>query len=89
MDVKHGKNHARNAFWPQRFDLIWTSSYGSVSVDDICVRAGGQEGQFLPLFPSKADLALSAYEEHWRLKQPSLDAIFFPSCPRWSGFPVV
>src|SRR5271170_7885350 len=44
------------------FDLIWDSSYGSVSVDDICKRAGINKGSFYHFFPSKADLVVQAYE---------------------------
>lgn len=62
-------------------DLIWTTSYGSVSVDDICTKAGVKKGSFYHFFPSKADLALAAYEEHWRLKRPQFDAIFSPQFP--------
>lgn len=72
---------ARERLLAAALDLIWTSSYGSVSVDDICVRAGVKKGSFYHFFPSKADLALAAYEEHWRLKQPALDAMFSPQVP--------
>src|SRR5258708_36735741 len=63
------------------FDLIWDSSYGSVSVDDICKRAGINKGSFYHFFPSKADLAVAAYEEHWKLKRPMMDSIFSPQVP--------
>jgi TetR/AcrR family transcriptional repressor of nem operon len=63
------------------FDLIWNSSYGSVSVDQICERASVNKGSFYHFFPSKADLAVEAYEEHWREKQPELDRIFSPQIP--------
>lgn len=63
------------------FDLIWNSSYGSVSVDQICERASVNKGSFYHFFPSKADLAVAAYEEHWREKQPELDRIFSPQIP--------
>ncbi len=46
-------------------DLIWTSSYGSVSVDDICRAAGVQKGSFYHYFPSKLELAMTAMEEHF------------------------
>lgn len=62
-------------------DLIWSSSYGSVSVDDICAQAGVKKGSFYHFFPSKADLALAAYESHWEQKRPLLDAIFSPQVP--------
>jgi TetR/AcrR family transcriptional repressor of nem operon len=63
------------------FDLIWDSSYGSVSVDDICKRAGINKGSFYHFFPSKADLAVEAYEEHWKEKRPVLDRIFSSQTP--------
>ena len=63
------------------FDLMWDSSYGSVSVDDICKRAGINKGSFYHFFPSKAELAIAAYEEHWREKRPEMDRIFSPSVP--------
>ena len=59
-------------------DLIWTSSYGGVSVDDICERAGVNKGSFYHFFPSKSDLAVAAYEAHWQEKRPSMDALFSP-----------
>lgn len=63
------------------FDLIWDSSYGSVSVDDICKRAGVNKGSFYHFFPSKAELVVEAYEEHWREKRPAMDRIFSPQSP--------
>ncbi len=63
------------------FDLMWDSSYGSVSVDDICKRAGINKGSFYHFFPSKADLAVAAYEEHWKEKRPLMDSIFSPQVP--------
>jgi TetR/AcrR family transcriptional repressor of nem operon len=63
------------------FDLIWDQSYGSVSVDHICQRAEVNKGSFYYYFPSKSDLAVAAYEEHWREKQPEMDRIFSPQTP--------
>src|ERR1700722_8365347 len=63
------------------FDLMWDSSYGSVSVDDICKRAGINKGSFYPFFPSRADLAVAAYDEHWKEKRPLMDSIFSPQVP--------
>src|SRR3954470_18677891 len=58
------------------FDLIWDSSYGSVSVGDICERAGVNKGSFYHFFESKSDLAMEAYEQHWNEKRPEMDRIF-------------
>jgi TetR/AcrR family transcriptional repressor of nem operon len=63
------------------FDLIWNQSYGAVSVDQICERADVNKGSFYHYFTSKADLAVAAYEEHWREKQPELDQIFSAQVP--------
>jgi TetR/AcrR family transcriptional regulator, transcriptional repressor for nem operon len=63
------------------FDLIWDSSYGSVSVDDICKRAEINKGSFYHFFPSKADLVVEAYEEHWKMKRTIMDRIFSPLTP--------
>lgn len=48
--------------------LIWTSSYGAVSVDDICRTADVKKGSFYHYFPSKQDLALAAMEEYYHYK---------------------
>jgi len=63
------------------FDLIWDSSYGSVSVGDICDRAGVNKGSFYHFFESKADLAIEAYREHWKEKRPIFDRIFSTQVP--------
>ena len=57
-------------------DLIWESSYGSVSVDDICTKAGVNKGSFYHAFKSKSDLAVAAFERHWESKRPMMDQIF-------------
>jgi TetR/AcrR family transcriptional repressor of nem operon len=57
-------------------ELITTESYGSVSVDDICEKANVKKGSFYYFFPSKADLAVAAFEACWQKMQPSLDQIF-------------
>jgi TetR/AcrR family transcriptional repressor of nem operon len=62
-------------------EMIWASSYGSVSVDDICAKAGVNKGSFYYAFKSKSDLAVAAAERHWELKRPMLDRIFSPQLP--------
>jgi len=56
--------------------MIWESSYGSVSVDDICTRAGVNKGSFYYAFKSKSDLAVAAFERYWEHKRPLMDKIF-------------
>ncbi len=62
-------------------ELIWESSYGSVSVDDICTKAGVNKGSFYYAFKSKSDLAAAAFERHWESKRPLMDQIFSPQLP--------
>ena len=62
-------------------ELVWESSYGAVSVDDICRKAGVKKGSFYHFFPSKADLTVAAIEADWKAKQPELDAVFSPQIP--------
>ena len=69
---------AREKLLAAALDLIWTSSYGSVSVDDICAQAKVNKGSFYHFFPSKSDLAVAAYEAHWQEKRPFYDQVFSP-----------
>jgi TetR/AcrR family transcriptional repressor of nem operon len=62
-------------------ELIWESSYGSVSVDDICTKAGVNKGSFYYAFKSKSDLAVAAFERHWDVRRPALDQIFSTQTP--------
>lgn len=56
--------------------LIWANSYAHVSVEDICRAAGVQKGSFYHFFPTKADLAAAALEDHWSQSCPEVDEIF-------------
>ena len=67
-------------------DLIWQSSYGSVSVDDICKAAGVKKGSFYHFFPSKVDLAAAAMEHSFHCKKAIFDAIFSPTIPALRRF---
>jgi TetR/AcrR family transcriptional regulator, transcriptional repressor for nem operon len=62
-------------------EMLWESSFGSVSVDDICKRAGVKKGSFYYFFPSKIELTIAAMEEHWNEKRHHFDRIFSPQSP--------
>ncbi len=62
-------------------ELVWTGSYGSTTIDQICDKAGVKKGSFYYFFDSKADLAETAIKTDWELKRPGLDAIFSPTVP--------
>jgi TetR/AcrR family transcriptional repressor of nem operon len=62
-------------------ELIWTGSYGSITIDDICQKAEVKRGSFYYFFDSKADLALTALDDEWGRRRPELDAIFSSTVP--------
>jgi TetR/AcrR family transcriptional repressor of nem operon len=62
-------------------ELIWTGSYGTTTIDQICEKAGVKKGSFYYFFESKADLAVAAIEAECGRMQPELDAIFSPTVP--------
>tara|TARA_R110002049_G_scaffold307226_1_gene507103 strand:- start:381 stop:1034 length:654 start_codon:yes stop_codon:yes gene_type:complete len=57
-------------------DLIWQSSYGFVSVDDICKAAEIKKGSFYYYFSSKAELAVAAMEESYQGYEAEFVSIF-------------
>lgn len=62
-------------------ELIWTGSYGSTTIDQICEKAGVKKGSFYYFFHSKADLAVAAIDEKWSQLRVELDSIFSPTVP--------
>src|SRR5712675_2869845 len=62
-------------------ELIWTGSYGSTTIDQICDKAGVKKGSFYYFFDSKSELAAEAFEENWTHKRVELDSIFSPTVP--------
>src|SRR5437667_3258469 len=62
-------------------ELIWTGSYGSTTIDQICEKAGVKKGSFYYFFDSKADLAETAIDEDWQKRRLELDALFSPTIP--------
>jgi TetR/AcrR family transcriptional repressor of nem operon len=62
-------------------DLVWRDSYGAVSIDAICERAGVRKGSFYHFFKSKDELVITALESHWQTRKPILDQLFAPSVP--------
>ena len=58
--------------------LIWENSYGSTSVDAMCLKAGVRKGSFYHFFESKSTLAVEALEADWQAKRARLDEMFSP-----------
>jgi TetR/AcrR family transcriptional regulator, transcriptional repressor for nem operon len=79
--VKHEGDTTKLKLLNTAVTLIWENSYGSVSVDDICSRAGVNKGSFYYAFKSKSDLATAAFENHWNKKRAVMDQIFSSQVP--------
>src|SRR5437660_1113193 len=62
-------------------ELIWTGSYGTTTIDDICDKAQVKRGSFYYFFDSKAELAETAIEESWHQHRQDLDAMFSATIP--------
>jgi TetR/AcrR family transcriptional regulator, transcriptional repressor for nem operon len=62
-------------------ELIWTGSYGTTTIDQICDKAGVKKGSFYYFFESKADLAVAAIDANCDKKRCELDTIFSASVP--------
>lgn len=62
-------------------ELIWTGSYGTTSVDQICERAGVKKGSFYHFFDSKTELALTSIDHGWAEHRKKLDCNFSPVIP--------
>ena len=68
--------NAKEKLLETAMDLIWQSSYGSVSVDDICNVSGVKKGSFYYYFPSKVDLAIAAMEASYQSYKPEIMDVF-------------
>ena len=76
------KSDAKQRLLEAAQDLIWEHSYGVVTIDAICEKAGVKKGSFYYFFESKADLAVAALEEDWQSEmKPKFDAMFSASNP--------
>lgn len=61
--------------------LLWEYSYGAVTIDAICERAGVKKGSFYYFFNSKSDLALVAIQAWWDERKKLIDELFRPEVP--------
>ena len=61
-------------------ELMWENSYGSVTIDEICDRAGVKKGSFYYFYKSKSELAVDSLEYLWEIcSRPWMDTAFSPS----------
>ncbi len=59
------KSDAKERLLAAALDLIWERSYGVVTIDAICEKAGVKKGSFYYFFESKSVLAVAALEADW------------------------
>lgn len=62
-------------------ELIWSESYGSTTIDQICEKAGVKKGSFYHFFESKSALAAEALDVSWQEKRAELDTMFSATVP--------
>ena len=73
---------ARERLLDAALELIWERSYGVVTIDAICEKAGVKKGSFYYFYESKADLATEALEADWVASaKPCWDRMFSASVP--------
>ena len=66
--------------------LIWESSYGATSVDDICEKANVKKGSFYHFFKSKSELEIAALEANWQRSKQRWNDQFSPDVPPLQRF---
>jgi TetR/AcrR family transcriptional repressor of nem operon len=63
-------------------DLLWEKSYHSVTVDEMCVRAGVKKASLYYFFDSKSALTLAALQHFWEtVAEPAYRKHFSPANP--------
>jgi TetR/AcrR family transcriptional regulator, transcriptional repressor for nem operon len=62
-------------------ELMWGESYGAVSIDDICKRAGVKKGSFYYFYESKSALAVAALDRMSQEQRVIWDEQFSPATP--------
>ena len=72
---------AKNKLMDAVLELIWTGSYGTTTIDQICEKAGVKKGSFYHFFDSKSSLAAAALDDSWQNKRAELDTIFSATVP--------
>ncbi|RYD23049.1 MAG: TetR/AcrR family transcriptional regulator [Verrucomicrobiaceae bacterium] len=59
------KSDAKERLLEAALDLIWKRSYGVLTIDAICEKAGVKKGSFYYFFDSKSALAAAALHDSW------------------------
>ncbi|GGP70973.1 TetR family transcriptional regulator [Shewanella algicola] len=70
------KSDSRQHLQQAILDLMWETSYGTLTIDLICERAGVKKGSFYYFFNSKSELAAEAISWRWEAKKAKMDTLF-------------
>jgi TetR/AcrR family transcriptional repressor of nem operon len=63
-------------------DLFWEKSYHSVTVDEVCARAGVRKGSLYHFFDSKSAVAVAALQHFWEtVAKPAYEENFSAANP--------
>jgi len=62
-------------------ELIWSYSYGAVTIEAICERARVKKGSFYYFFDSKSDLAVAAINDWWTERKALVEELFRSEVP--------
>jgi TetR/AcrR family transcriptional repressor of nem operon len=63
-------------------DLLWEKSYHSVTLDEVCARAGVRKGSLYHFFDSKISVASAALQHFWEtLAKPAYERHFSTAIP--------
>lgn len=75
-------SNAKQKLLEAALDLIWERSYGTVTIDAICEKAGVKKGSFYYFYESKSALAVEALEADWNeCGKKKWDSLFSASVP--------
>ena len=75
-------SNAKEQLLDAALELIWERSYGVVTIDAICEKAGVKKGSFYYFFESKSALAVAALEDDWsNCGKQKWDNLFSASTP--------
>jgi len=75
------RSDSRQRLMDAAHELIWSYSYGAVTIEAICERAGVKKGSFYYFFASKSDLAVAAINAWWDERRALVGEWFRPEVP--------
>lgn len=75
-------SNSKNRLLTAASDLLWEKSYHSVTVDEVCERAGVEKGSLYHFFDSKSALTCAALHHFWEtVAMPAYEKCFSPANP--------